>query len=88
MRSFGNSPEKRVKGRHPVKGALMIPKYESHHPVCLDVEWLLPTLFDASLLTFEPPSGGSFFVRCLLPSPGDGRFPAPVGPPAVFPNSL
>ena len=26
-------------------------------------EWLLSTLFDASLLTFEPPSGGSFFGR-------------------------
>jgi hypothetical protein len=38
----------------------MIPKYESHHPVCLDVEWLLPTLFDASLLTFEPPLAALF----------------------------
>ncbi|CAD5248620.1 hypothetical protein BOSE62_160039 [Bosea sp. 62] len=44
-----------------VNGRLTIPKYESHHPVCLDVEWLLPTLFDASLLTFEPPSGRLFF---------------------------
>jgi hypothetical protein len=44
-----------------VNGRLTIPKYESHHPVCLDVEWLLPTLFDASLLTFEPPPRRLFF---------------------------
>jgi hypothetical protein len=32
----------------------------------MDIEWLLSTLFDASLLsTFEPPAfGGSFFRRC------------------------
>ena len=60
----------------------MIPKYESHHPVCLDVEWLLPTLFDASLLTFEPPSGGSFFGLSVPFEPAAflGRF----GPPALL----
>jgi hypothetical protein len=33
------------------------------HPV-IWIEWLLSTLFDASLLTPEPPIGGSFFWSC------------------------
>lgn len=58
----------------------MIPKYESHHPVCLDVEWLLPTLFDASLLTFEPPLAALFlFSRTSTPSCGEGRCLWPEG---------
>jgi len=38
----------------------------------LDIEWLLSTLFDASLLTFEPPATAApFFLvpcRCLRTS--------------------
>ena len=37
------------------------------HPV-IWIEWLLSTLFDASLLTPEPPIGGSFFL--VMPSAG------------------
>jgi hypothetical protein len=33
----------------------------------LDIEWLLSTLFDASLLTFEPPETVAlFFASCRL----------------------
>jgi hypothetical protein len=32
--------------------------------ILLDIEWLLSTLFDASLLTFEPPETAAPF--CLL----------------------
>jgi hypothetical protein len=32
----------------------------------LDIEWLLSTLFDASLLTFEPPATAAlFYVRVV-----------------------
>lgn len=55
----------------------MIPNYESHHPVCLDVEWLLPTLFDASLLTFEPPLA-ALFLFLALPRAFLWRGPLPV----------
>jgi hypothetical protein len=80
MRSSASRPEKRQK-ETPVYRALMIPKYESHHPVCLDVEWLLPTLFDASLLTFEPPLAALFL-------PAFRRWPirhAPLEMPALLP---
>ena len=34
--------------------------------ILLDIEWLLSTLFDASLLTFEPPeTAASFYLRKL-----------------------
>ena len=33
--------------------------------ILLDIEWLLSTLFDASLLTFEPPETAALF---FLPS--------------------
>ena len=59
----------------------MIPKYESHHPVCLDVEWLLPTLFDASLLTFEPPLAALFLSARSLASVGRLNL---VEPPALL----
>jgi hypothetical protein len=78
MRSFGNLPENAAAGPG-INSPLTIPKYESNRPVCLDVEWLLPTLFDASLLTFEPPSRRLFFwshsavkVNTILPQPCRG----------------
>src|SRR5205085_9068520 len=37
------------------------PRHNTGHPV-IWIEWLLSTLFDASLLTPEPPFGGSFFA--------------------------
>ena len=37
------------------------PRHNTGHPV-IWIEWLLSTLFDASLLTPEPPLGGSFFA--------------------------
>jgi hypothetical protein len=47
-----------------VKGALTITDYESVQSFCLDSEWLLSILFDASrFLTQRPPPGGlSLFV--------------------------
>jgi hypothetical protein len=33
----------------------------------LDIEWLLSTLFDASLLTFEPPATAAPFFVLSLP---------------------
>jgi len=39
-------------------------RHNRGHPVFW-IEWLLSTLFDASLLTPEPPLGGSFFGRDL-----------------------
>src|ERR1043165_9292346 len=43
---------------------LSFPGYYSYRP-CLDTEWLLSTLFDASLLSTSKAAGngGSFFVR-------------------------
>jgi hypothetical protein len=38
-------------------------RHNTGHPV-IWIEWLLSTLFDASLLTPEPPLGGSFFASC------------------------
>src|SRR5262245_205197 len=38
-------------------------------------EWILSTPFDASLLTPEPPHGGSFFL--CAGSPADPAHPAP-----------
>ncbi len=32
--------------------------------ILVDIEWLLSTLFDASLLTFEPPETAAPFLRC------------------------
>jgi hypothetical protein len=32
--------------------------------ILLDIEWLLSTLFDASLLTFEPPATAAPFFCC------------------------
>jgi hypothetical protein len=41
-------------------------RHNASHPV-IWIEWLLSTLFDASLLTPEPPMGGSFFCAwCLV----------------------
>ena len=38
--------------------------------ILLDIEWLLSTLFDASLLTFEPPATAApFFVVPFRVSP-------------------
>ena len=48
--------------------------------ILLDIEWLLSTLFDASLLTFEPPeTAAPFFRRTGFgPDPADSRR-APLG---------
>jgi hypothetical protein len=32
--------------------------------ILLDIEWLLSTLFDASLLTFKPPETAALFFCC------------------------
>jgi hypothetical protein len=37
----------------------------------LDIEWLLSTLFDASLLTFEPPATAALF-SCSISDRGSG----------------
>jgi|HubBroStandDraft_6_1064221.scaffolds.fasta_scaffold959113_1 hypothetical protein len=48
--------------------------------ILLDIEWLLSTLFDASLLTFEPPeTAAPFFCR-----PASG----PVGPVSIAPSFI
>jgi hypothetical protein len=48
--------------------------------ILLDIEWLLSTLFDASLLTFEPPeTAAPFFCR-----PGSD----PVGPVSIAPSFI
>ena len=57
-------------------------RHNAVHPV-LWIEWLLSTLFDASLLTPEPPVGGSFFGRDLA-SAAWGRRLTPGGPTFVL----
>jgi hypothetical protein len=48
---------------------LSFPAYESNCP-CLDTEWLLSTLFDASLLsTSKPPETAALFWGCVIASP-------------------
>jgi hypothetical protein len=43
--------------------ALAITDYELNRSFCLDSEWLLSILFDASRFpTRKPPSGGFFFI--------------------------
>jgi hypothetical protein len=51
-----------------VNAALTITDYESVQSFCLDSEWLLSILFDASRFpTQRPPSGGlSLFVLILV----------------------
>jgi hypothetical protein len=42
--------------------------------ILLDIEWLLSTLFDASLLTFEPPATAApFFLLSRFGPPAAGR---------------
>jgi len=51
-------------------------RHNMGHPV-IWIEWLLSTLFDASLLTPEPLIGGSFF--CLWYVAQLGHLPTPQG---------
>jgi hypothetical protein len=41
--------------------------------ILLDIEWLLSTLFDASLLTFEPPETAAPFFLLSRFGPYDAR---------------
>jgi hypothetical protein len=48
--------------------------------ILLDIEWLLSTLFDASLLTFEPPeTAAPFFCRPVWD---------PIGPVSSAPSFI
>src|SRR5438045_1095949 len=51
----------RIVTRTALYSFLSNPRHNTGHPV-IWIEWLLSTLFDASLLTPEPPFGGSFFA--------------------------
>src|SRR6266446_7099458 len=49
------------KNLHSLKPSLSFLLHYCHRPT-LDCEWLLSTLFDASLFTFEPPATAALFL--------------------------
>jgi hypothetical protein len=56
---------------------LSFPVYYKNIQIPLDVEWLLSTLFDASLFSLSKPPSGGFFSFPLLP-PGRKAAQTPV----------
>jgi hypothetical protein len=56
--------------------------------ILLDIEWLLSTLFDASLLTFEPPETAAPFFLLSRFGPYRARFRSRLAPACEVPPGL